>query len=63
MAAVAPTTGNIIRETVQEFSTDECTTMAASLAYYTIFSLPGLLVIVITVAGLFTGQKAAQSRI
>lgn len=38
-------------------------TMAAALSYYTLFSLPPLLVIVVTIAGYFFGQAAVQGRI
>lgn len=41
----------LLWKTISEFSGDNCTTMAAALAYYTVFSLPPLLVIVIYVAG------------
>lgn len=36
---------------------------SAVIAYYTLFSLPSLLVIVITIAGYFFGQDAVQNRI
>ena len=36
---------------------------SAAIAYYAIFSLPGLLVVVITVAGYFFGQKAVNGQI
>lgn len=54
---------NVLKRTWQEFSQDDCSVMAASLAYYTIFSLPPLLVIVITVAGFFGGADAVEGRI
>lgn len=54
---------NVLKRTFQQFSADECMMMAASLAYYTIFSLPGFLVIVIWVAGLFLGDQAVRARI
>lgn len=43
---------NIVWQTLSEFINDDCMRMAASLAYYTVFSLPPLLVIIITVSGL-----------
>lgn len=43
---------NIAWQTLNEFINDDCMRMAASLAYYTVFSLPPLLVIIITVSGL-----------
>ena len=36
---------------------------SAAIAYYAIFSLPGLLVFVITVAGYFFGQEAVKGQI
>jgi membrane protein len=46
-----------------EFGAHKGTRMAASLAYYTIFSLAPLLVIAIAIAGLAFGDKAAQNAI
>ena len=40
---------DFLKQTFKEFSEDRCTTLAASLAYYTIFSLPPLLFILVTV--------------
>jgi membrane protein len=42
----------ILEHTFQEFSKDECPRKAAALSYYTIFSLPPLLVLIIIIAGL-----------
>lgn len=42
----------ILKYTFLEFSKDECPRKAAALSYYTIFSLPPLLVIIIITAGL-----------
>ncbi|MDX1603468.1 MAG: YihY/virulence factor BrkB family protein [Salinimicrobium sediminis] len=36
---------------------------SATIAYYALFSLPSLLIIVVTVAGYFWGQEAVQGRI
>lgn len=52
-----------LKQVLKGFSDHESTTMAASLAYYTIFSLPPLLVIVITIAGLFWGEQAVRQRV
>jgi membrane protein len=43
---------NIVKQTLKEFINDDCMHMAASLAYYTVFSLPPLLVIIISIVGL-----------
>jgi membrane protein len=63
MASAASPPGGLSREIYRRFSEDEATTMASSLAYYTIFSLAPLLVIVITVAGFFWGAEAVRGRI
>jgi membrane protein len=49
--------------TVNEFVEDDCASMAAALAYYTFFSLPPLLVIIISIAGVVLGEQAARSEI
>ena len=50
----------IARRTVADFQEDDCPTMAAALAYYTIFSLAPLLLIIISVAGLIFGPEQVQ---
>ena len=47
----------------REFSEDECPSMAAALAYATLFALPSLLLIVIFIAGLVLGPKATSGQI
>lgn len=42
---------------------DRCTTYAAALAYYSAFSLAPILVLAVSVAGLFFGEEAASGRI
>ncbi len=44
---------NIVRNTVSNFIDDNVTKLSASLAYYTVFSIGPLILIVISVAGLF----------
>lgn len=51
------------REVWTDFNDDDCTSMAASLAYYTVFSLAPLLVIVIVVAGLVLTPEQARSAV
>src|ERR1035437_7784806 len=36
---------------------------SAAIAYYAIFSLPGLFIVIITVAGYFFGQEAVNGQI
>jgi membrane protein len=51
---------NVVKQTLSEFINDDCMRMAASLAYYTIFSLPPLLVIIVTVVGLVLDPQQAE---
>jgi membrane protein len=50
----------LLMETYDEWSSDKAPRMGAALAYYTIFSLAPLLVIVIAVAGFFLGTEAVE---
>ena len=50
----------ILKQTFSEFTDDDCPRMAAALAYYTIFSLPPLLVLIITVAGVVLSQQQVE---
>ncbi|MBW3599626.1 MAG: YihY/virulence factor BrkB family protein, partial [Planctomycetes bacterium] len=53
----------LFKATFREFSEDECTSMAAALAYYTALSMPPLLVIIVTVAGWIWGPEAVRGQI
>ena len=53
----------LARETRQSWSDDYASSMGAALAYYTMFSIAPLLLIVISVAGLFFGEQAARGEI
>lgn len=53
----------ILKSTVREFFQDDCPRMAAALSYYTVFSLPALLIIVMLVAGFFVDPAAIQGQI
>jgi len=50
-------------QVLTDFSDDDCPTMAAALAYATLFSLPSLLLIIIYVSGLVLGPEAASGQI
>src|SRR3954468_14416057 len=54
---------SVVRRAAHAFSADECSTRAAALAYYAVFSLPPVLLIIIYVAGLKYGQAAAAGHI
>ena len=53
----------LLKATYTDWSEDKAPRLGASLAYYTVFSLAPLLLIVITIAGLVFGQEAVQGRI
>ncbi len=44
---------SLLKQTFSEFSNDNVTKLAASLAYYTLFSIGPLLLIIVSVAGIF----------
>ncbi len=50
-------------EVFGEFSNDNATKLSASLSYYTIFSLAPMLIIVISVAGIFFGKDAIRGEL
>lgn len=53
----------VLKETVNRWLEDKVPRLGAALAYYTIFSIVPLLVIIIAMVGLFFGQDVAQSYI
>jgi membrane protein len=54
---------SLIRQTMSSWLNDYAPSMGAALAYYTLFSLAPLLLIVISVAGLVFGEDAARGEI
>ena len=54
---------NLLKLTYQEWKEDKASRLAAALAYYTIFSLAPLLIIVIAIAGFFWQKAAVQSQV
>jgi membrane protein len=55
--------GHLLMETFKEFDNDNAIKFSASLSYYTIFSLPPLLLIIIYLSGLFFGAEAVSGGI
>jgi membrane protein len=51
----------VLRETFAEWSKDNAPVLGAALAFYTLFSLAPLLIILTVVAGYFLGQEAVQA--
>jgi membrane protein len=54
---------DLLKTTFEEWSQDRAPRIGAALAYYSVFSIGPLLLIAISVAGLFFGTEAAQGRI
>jgi membrane protein len=52
MAISAGGTLGLLKHTALDFWNDDCPRMAAALSYYTVFSLPGLLILIVMIAGL-----------
>ena len=53
----------VTKDTIEQYLADRVLRMGAALAYYTIFSLPALLIIVIGLVGFFFGEAAVEGRI
>ncbi len=53
----------LLRDAFYAWMDDKAPAMGAALAYYTVFALAPLLIIVIAIAGLVFGQEAAQGHI
>jgi len=63
--AAAPSTSplSLVKSTWNGFSDDDCMTLGAAMAYYTVFSLAPLLLMVVSIAGLVFGREAIQHQI
>ena len=53
----------VIKDAGGAFIEDNCMKLAAAISYYTIFAIGPLLLIVISLAGLFYGEEAVQGKI
>jgi uncharacterized BrkB/YihY/UPF0761 family membrane protein len=53
----------VFKSAGESFSEDRCWTFSAALAYYAVFSLPWILLIVVYVAGKAVGEGNAASQI
>ncbi|MDP9961174.1 YihY/virulence factor BrkB family protein [Chryseobacterium lathyri] len=53
----------VLKETFTEWNDSSASKDSASLAYYAIFSIPGLLIIIIWIAGNFFGEEAIRGEI
>ncbi len=53
----------MVKKSFQEWINDEAPRLAAALAFYTVFSIAPLLIIIIGVAGLVVGEQAVHGKI
>lgn len=53
----------LLKDTFKEFSNSTALKDSASISYYSIFSVPGLLIIIIWIAGNFFGEEAIRGEI
>ena len=53
----------IVRQAFTEFLNDHALKFSASLSYYTLFSLGPVLLIIISLAGIFFGKDAVEGKI
>lgn len=53
----------VLKQTVRDWSEDKAPRLGAALAYYTIFSIAPLIVIVLAIAGLWFDKQAAHDQI
>ncbi len=58
-----PDIWSLIRDTVSEWIADRASRKGAALAFYTVFSLAPLLILAISIAGMFFGEEAARGEI
>ena len=56
-------TWKIFKQSVDEFLSDNCVKLSASLSYYTIFALGPMLVVIISFAGIFLGRDAVEGKL
>ncbi len=53
----------VLKNSFKGFSGDKITKLSASLAYYTVFSLGPLLIVIVFLCGLFFGREAVEGTI
>ncbi len=54
---------DLLKDTFLEFNDDNAIKLSAALSYYTIFALPPLLIIIITICGFFFGEEAVTGQL
>lgn len=56
-------TWSLLRQSFTEWNAGNVPRLGAALAYYSVFSIPPLLILVIAIASLIFGQEAAEQGI
>jgi membrane protein len=54
---------SVLKQTFKDFGTLNIARMSAALAYYTVFALAPMLLVIITICGVFYGREAIEGRI
>lgn len=54
---------DLFKKTYREWSSDKASRLAAALAYYTVFSIPPLMVVAIGIASLFTDRQVVEQQV
>ena len=63
MRSTARNIGHLLKETLKGFISDDGLKLSAALSYYTIFSLPALLIIIISLSGLFFDADVVRAEV
>ncbi len=50
----------LVKKSAKDFSEDDCPRMAAALAYYTVFALPPMLILIMMLVGAFVSRETVQ---
>ena len=53
----------LTKKTIAEWQKDKAASLAAALAFYTVLSLAPLLVVAVSLAGIFFGEQAARGEL
>ena len=56
-------TFGLLKQSLKDFGDDDCPRMAAALSYFTVFSLPPLLILILTLVGVFVEPEQARGMI
>ena len=55
--------GQVLKDSFKSFGEQKLTKLSGSLAYYTVFSMAPLLVVIISLSGIFLGREAVEGEI